>query len=283
MENARIENLKRWAKQIRFDILMMLNMARSGHLGGSLSAADVVTALYFYKMSHNPKDPRWADRDRFVLSKGHAAPVQYAALARTGYIPLKELTTLRRLSSLLQGHPSTITPGVEVVTGSLGQGLSMANGMALALRLDRKPGRVYVLLGDGEVQEGQIWEAAMSSSHYRLDNLCAILDYNGFQIDGAVTDIMNILPLKEKWQAFGWNVLEIDGHNMEEIVSALDEAETVKGRPTMIIAKTIKGKGASIFEGKYQYHGVAPTDEELKKALNEMGVSPEGWPEKTIF
>lgn len=282
MEKASIEDLKRWARQLRVDLLIMLNRARSGHLGGSLSVADIVTTLYFYKMRHNPKDPKWPERDRFILSKGHAAPTQYAALARCGYIPLKELETLRRLGSILQGHPSTITPGIEVPTGSLGQGLSIANGVALALKLDRRPSRVYVLLGDGEVQEGQVWEAAMSSGHYRLDNLCAILDYNGFQIDGAVKEIMDIEPIKEKWEAFGWKVLEIDGHNIGEIILALDEAERVKGRPTMIIARTVKGKGASIFEGKYQYHGVAPTDEELKKALDEMGVSQEGWPVRLV-
>lgn len=282
MEKTAIENLKRWARQLRVDVLMMLNRAGSGHLGGSLSVADIVATLYFYKMRHNPKEPKWPERDRFILSKGHAAPTQYAALARCGYFPIEGLTTLRRLGSYLQGHPSIITPGVEIATGSLGQGLSIANGMALGLRLDRRPSRVYVLLGDGEVQEGQVWEAAMSSGHYRLDNLCAILDYNGFQIDGAVKEIMDIEPLREKWEAFGWNVLEIDGHNIGEIISALVEAERVKGKPTMIIARTVKGKGASIFEGKYQYHGVAPTAEELKRALDEMGVSQEGWPERLV-
>lgn len=283
MIKTNIENLKNWARQLRLDVLMMLNKAKSGHTGGSLSAADIVTALYFYKMKHNSKDPQWQERDRFVLSKGHAAPIQYAALSRSGYFHPKELLTLRKLGSILQGHPNMrCTPGVEVCTGSLGQGLSMANGMALGLRLDKRASRVYVLLGDGEVEEGQVWEAAMSSAHYRLDNICAIIDFNGFQIDGAITDIMNIEPLSQKWKAFNWHVLMIDGHDMGQIVKALDEAETIKGKPTMIIARTVKGKGVSIFEGKYQYHGVPPSDEELKKSLEELGVSAEGWPERLI-
>lgn len=283
MTKPDIENLKKWARQLRLDVLMMLNKAKSGHTGGSLSAADIVTSLYFYKMRYDPQNPKWEDRDRFVLSKGHAAPIQYAALARCGYFSPKEMRTLRKLGSILQGHPDMkCTPGIEVCTGSLGQGLSMANGMALALRLDKKASRVYALLGDGEVEEGQIWEAAMSAAHYKLDNICAILDFNGFQIDGAVTDVMNVEPLTEKWKAFGWHVLMIDGHDMEQIIHALDEAETIKGQPTMIIARTVKGKGVSIFEGKYQYHGVPPSDEELKKSLEELGVSAEGWPERVI-
>lgn len=283
MTKPDIENLKKWARQLRLDVLMMLNKAKSGHTGGSLSAADIVAALYFYKMRHDPKNTKWEDRDRFVLSKGHAAPIQYAALARCGYFSPKELLTLRKLGSILQGHPDMkCTPGIEVCTGSLGQGLSMANGMALALRLDKKASRVYALLGDGEVEEGQIWEAAMSAAHYKLDNICAILDFNGFQIDGAVTDVMNIEPLSAKWAAFGWHVLMIDGHDMEQIISALNESETIKGQPTMIIARTVKGKGVSIFEGKYQYHGIPPSDEELKKSMEELGVSAEGWPERLV-
>ncbi|MBI3756256.1 MAG: transketolase [Deltaproteobacteria bacterium] len=281
MTKPNTEDLKKWAKQLRLDVLMMLNKAKSGHTGGSLSAADIVTALYFYKMRHNPKDTKWPDRDRFVLSKGHAAPIQYAALARCGYFSPKELPTLRRFGAILQGHPDMkCTPGIEVCTGSLGQGLSMANGMALALRLDKRASRVYALMGDGEQEEGQVWEAAMSAAHYKLDNLCAIVDFNGFQIDGAVTDVMNIEPLSEKWRAFGWHVLMIDGHDMEQIVKALDDAEKIKGQPTMIIARTVKGKGVSIFEGKYQYHGVPPSDDELKKSLEELGMSADGWPER---
>ncbi|MBI5681646.1 MAG: transketolase [Deltaproteobacteria bacterium] len=278
-----IEYLKRQAKQLRVDVLMMLNISKSGHTGGSLSSADIVATLYFYKMRHNSKEPDWQERDRFVLSKGHAAPILYAALARCGYFEPKELKTLRRLGSILQGHPDMkSTPGVDVSTGSLGQGLSMANGIAMALRLDKSPSRVYALMGDGEVEEGQVWEAAMSSAHYKLDNLCAVVDFNGFQIDGAVTDIMNIEPLSNKWEAFGWHVLMIDGHDIIEIIKALDTAEGIKGKPTVIIARTIKGKGCSIFEGKYQYHGIPPSDEELKTAFKELGVSGQGWPEELI-
>lgn len=281
MTKPNTENLKKWARQLRLDVLMMLNRAKSGHTGGSLSAADIITALYFYKMRHNSKDMKWPDRDRFVLSKGHAAPIQYAALARCGYFSPKELPTLRRLGAILQGHPDMkCTPGIEVCTGSLGQGLSMANGMALALKLDKKSSRVYALMGDGEQEEGQVWEAAMSAAHYKLDNLCGIVDFNGFQIDGAVTDVMNIEPLTQKWTAFGWHVMMIDGHDMEQIVKALDDAERIKDKPTMIIARTVKGKGVSIFEGKYQYHGVPPSDDELKKSLEELGMSAEGWPER---
>lgn len=284
MTKPDMEQLKKHAKQLRLDVLMMLNKAKSGHTGGSLSAADIITALYFYKMRHNPKDVKWPDRDRFVLSKGHAAPIQYAALARCGYFSPKELLTLRKLGTILQGHPDMkCTPGIEVCTGSLGQGLSMANGMALALRLDKKSSRVYTLMGDGEQEEGQVWEAAMSAAHYKLDNLCAIIDFNGFQIDGAVTDVMNIEPLTQKWTAFGWHVMMIDGHDIGQIVKALDDAETIKGCPTMIIARTVKGKGVSIFEGKYQYHGVPPSDEELKKSLEELGMSAEGWPERVAL
>jgi len=268
-----IEKLKSLARTIRIDILKMLNQAGSGHTGGSLSAVEIIVSLYFYKMHHNPQNPKWPDRDRFVLSKGHGAPALYATLARSGYFDLSELNNLRKLGSILQGHPDMkVTPGVEISTGSLGQGLSMANGMALALKLDKRAARVYVLMGDGENQEGQIWEAAMAAAHYRLDNLCGIIDYNGLQIDGPVNEIMKIEPIRDKWLAFGWEVFEIDGHNFAEIISALDQAETVKNKPCLILAHTIKGKGVSFFEGKVEYHGVAPTDEELKKALFELGV-----------
>lgn len=271
-KTADIKTLQDMARTIRVDILKMLSEAGSGHTGGSLSAADIVTAIYFSKMRYNPKDPEWKERDRFVLSKGHAAPLLYAALARAGYFPLEMLSTLRKIGSPLQGHPNCRSlPGIEVSTGSLGQGLSVANGMAIGLRLDRIPARVYCLLGDGEVQEGQVWEAAMTAAHYGLDNLCAIIDNNGLQIDGPVEEVMRVSPLPEKWKAFGWHVIEIDGHNMAEILNALDEAEGIKGKPTIIIAHTIKGKGVSIFEGKVEYHGVAPTPDELAKALKELG------------
>lgn len=269
---ADIAFLKEMARRIRIEIVKMLAKAGSGHTGGSLSAADIVACLYFYKMRHKPENPKWHERDRFVLSKGHAAPVLYAALALSGYFDIALLDTLRRINSPLQGHPCCKSlPGVEVSTGSLGQGLSVANGMALGLRLDGLNSRVYCLLGDGEIQEGQVWEAAMSASHYRLDNLCAIVDNNDLQIDGACSEVMNIYPIDKKFQAFGWNVLNINGNEVEEIVSALDEAEKVKGKPTVIVAKTVKGKGVSIFEGKAEYHGVAPTAEELEIALKELG------------
>ncbi|MBI4690985.1 MAG: transketolase [Nitrospirae bacterium] len=266
-----INFLRRQAKTVRIEILEMLTEAGSGHTGGSLSAADVVTALYFYKMRHNPKDPLWKERDRFILSKGHAAPLLYAALSLSGYFDKSLLGTLRKIGSPLQGHPcSKLLPGVEISTGSLGQGLSIANGIALGLRMDGLNSRVYCLLGDGEIQEGQIWEAAMSASHYSLDNLCAIIDNNGLQIDGCCHDVMTIEPIVNKWIAFGWNVIDINGHDIGAILDALDEAETIKGKPTVIVARTVKGKGVSFFEGKVQYHGVAPTHEELKKALREL-------------
>jgi len=263
--------LREKAKTLRIEILKMLTEAGSGHTGGSLSAADIVTALYFYKMRHHPNDPKWIERDRFILSKGHAAPVLYAALALSGYFDKSLLSTLRKLGSPLQGHPcSRKLPGIEISTGSLGQGLSIANGIAMGLKLDSLSSRVYCLLGDGEIQEGQVWEAAMTASHYNLDNLCAIIDNNGLQIDGHCCDVMCVEPIVNKWAAFGWHVLDINGHDMEAIVSALNEAGTLKGKPTMIVARTVKGKGVSFFEGKVEYHGLAPTHEELEKALKEL-------------
>ena len=275
MKNAGVKpdiaSLKEKAKILRIEILKMLTEAGSGHTGGSLSAADVVAALYFYKMRHDPSNPKWPERDRFVLSKGHAAPVLYGALALSGYFDKKLLGTLRKIGSPLQGHPcSRKLPGIEISTGSLGQGLSIANGMALGLKLDGLPSRVYCLLGDGEIQEGQVWEAAMTAAHYKLDNICAIIDNNGLQIDGHCRDVMYIEPIVKKWEAFGWHVIDINGHDMEAVVHALDEAESVKNKPTMIVARTIKGKGVSFFEGKVEYHGIAPTSEELEKALKEL-------------
>jgi transketolase len=259
------------AKALRIEILAMLTEAGSGHTGGSLSAADIVAALYFYKMRHNPQEPSWKERDRFILSKGHAAPVLYAALALAGYFEKPLLGTLRKIGSPLQGHPcSKKLPGVEISTGSLGQGLSIANGIAMGLKLDGLASRVYCILGDGEIQEGQVWEAAMTASHYRLDNLCAFIDNNGLQIDGHCCDVMYIEPIVKKWEAFGWHVLDINGHAMDEIVWALNKAETVKDKPTMIVARTVKGKGVSFFEGKAEYHGIAPTHEEYEKALKEL-------------
>lgn len=264
--------LKEKARQLRVEILKMLAEAKSGHTGGSLSSADIVAALFFYKMRHKPHDPKWIKRDRFILSKGHAAPVLYAALALSGYFDSSLLKTLRKIGSPLQGHPcSTKLPGVEISTGSLGQGLSIANGIALGLKLDGSRSRVYCLLGDGETQEGQVWEAAMTAAHYKLDNLCAFIDNNGLQIDGHCCDVMHIEPIVNKWEAFGWNVIDIDGHDMKAVVAALNDAETVKGKPTMIVARTVKGKGVSFFEGKVEYHGLAPSREELEMALKELG------------
>jgi transketolase len=266
-----IQKLNTIAKHVRLTILHMLNQAGSGHTGGSLSAVDVAVAIYFSKMRFNPKDPLWKDRDRFILSKGHAAPLLYAIMAEAGYFPKEEVATLRTIESPFQGHPCCKRlPGVEVSTGSLGQGLSVANGMALGLRLDDNPARVYCIMGDGEIQEGQIWEAAMTAAHYKIDNLCAVVDNNGLQIDGPVETVMGIAPVHDKWEAFGWHVIDVDGHDMEKIVSALNEAETIKGKPTVLIANTTKGKGVSFFEGKVEYHGVAPSDDEYERAVKEI-------------
>lgn len=272
VKNRDIDFLKEQARRLRIAIVKMLTEAGSGHTGGSLSSADIVAALYFYKMSHRPKEPKWELRDRFILSKGHAAPVLYAALALTGYFDESLLKTLRKLHSPLQGHPSSkLLQGVEISTGSLGQGLSIANGIAIGLKLNSFKSRVYCLLGDGEIQEGQIWEAAMTASHYTLDNVCAIVDLNDLQIDGRCSEVMKIDPVARKWEAFGWHVFEIDGHNMEQIVNALDAAEKIRIKPSVILAKTIKGKGVSIFEDKVEYHGITPTIDELQIALKELG------------
>ena len=266
-----IKKLQSIATEVRVNILKMLAKAGSGHSGGSLSAVEILTALYFSKMRHDPKNPYWEDRDKFVLSKGHGAPVLYAVLGLSGYFSTDHFDTLRKLGSILKGHPnSTTTPGVEVCTGSLGQGLSQANGLAVAAKLDKRNTRVYVLLGDGEIQEGQVWEAAMTARHYKLSNVCAVIDHNGLQIDGPVVEIMNINPIKEKWEAFGWHTIEVDGHNFDEIFSALDEADGISDKPTAIIARTVKGKGVSFMEGKVEYHGASPTPEELERALKEL-------------
>ncbi|HHU85944.1 MAG: transketolase [Pelotomaculaceae bacterium] len=269
---AKLKELENKARILRKHIIKMTCAAGSGHPGGSLSAADIVAALYFHELRLDPSRPDWPDRDRFVLSKGHAAPVLYAALAERGFFPVEELLNLRKLGSRLQGHPDMRkVPGVEMSTGSLGQGLSAANGMALAARLDRRDYRVYVLLGDGEIQEGQIWEASMAAAHYKLDNVTAFLDHNGYQIDGPVREVMSPEPVAAKWRAFGWHVIEIDGHNLSEILSALAEAKTVRGRPTMIVAETVKGRGVSFMEGQVDWHGVAPKPAERDRALAELG------------
>ena len=268
----KVKELEATAVKLRRHIIEMTCAAASGHPGGSLSAADIITVLYFYKLRHNPKDPAWADRDRFVMSKGHAAPVLYAALAEAGYFPVDYLKTLRRLGSSLQGHIDMLSlPGIEMSTGSLGQGLSAANGMALAARLDKKDFRVYCLLGDGECQEGQVWEAAMTSAHRKLDRLTAIIDHNKYQIDGRIEDIKSLHPFADKWKAFGWNVLSCDGHKIQSIIEALEKAESHKGKPTVIIAETVKGKGVSFMEqNPLDYHGKAPTQDEEIKALCEL-------------
>ncbi len=259
------------AKAIRRHIVTMLGEAGSGHPGGSLSAADLVAALYFKVMRVDPEDPQNPDRDRFVLSKGHGAPVLYAALAERGFFPVEDLKTLRKLGSKLQGHPDMRkVPGVDMSTGSLGQGLSVANGMALAGKLDKKDFRVYVLLGDGEIQEGQIWEAAMAAAHYKLDNLTAFLDHNKMQIDGNIEEVMSPEPVADKWRAFGWHVIEIDGHNMEQILNAIEEAKKTAGKPTIIVAKTVKGKGVSFMEDQVGWHGKAPSPEQVEEALKEL-------------
>ncbi|MDS1030594.1 transketolase [Bacillota bacterium LX-D] len=271
MNQELIKDLETKAKNIRRDIISMIGEAGSGHPGGSLSGADIVAALYFHVLKIDPKKPDWAERDRFVLSKGHAAPLLYAALAEKGYFPKEDLLTLRKLGSKLQGHPDLRkVPGVEMSTGSLGQGFSAAVGMALAAKLDRKSSKVYVLLGDGETQEGIVWEAAMAAAHYKLNNLIAFVDHNGLQIDGFCEDIMGVDPMHEKWQSFGWYVLNIDGHNMEEIIHAVREAQQVQVKPVAIIAKTVKGKGVSFMENQVGWHGVAPKPEEIQKALQEL-------------
>ena len=266
------EELKSMAKNIRADIVTMLTESASGHPGGSLSAADIVTTLFFKEMNIDPSYDKNPNRDRFVLSKGHAAPVLYSALARKGFFDVEELKTLRKFGSRLQGHPSMkCLPGVDMSTGSLGQGISTAVGMALAGKLDNKDYRVYTLLGDGELEEGQVWEAAMCAAHYKLDNLTAFIDFNGLQIDGDITKVMNPTPIDTKFEAFGWNVMIIDGHSIEEIIDALEKAKNHKGQPTAIVCKTVKGKGVSFMENQAGWHGNAPNKEQCEKALAEIG------------
>jgi transketolase len=269
--NLSAAELKTMAKKLRRHVITMTATAGSGHPGGSLSAADIITALYFKLLRYNPENPRWSDRDRFILSKGHAAPILYAALAEAGYFPVAELATLRKLDSRLQGHAdSKFTPGVEMSAGSLGMGLSFAIGVALAARLDSKTYRTYVLLSDGECEEGQTWEAALSAAHFELDNLTAIVDNNGIQLSGRTCDIMNLEPFVRKWQAFGWHTIDIDGHDFDQILSACQRAEKTRNKPTVIIARTIKGKGVSFMENNVAFHGKAPTWEETERALKEL-------------
>ncbi len=263
--------LRAIAKDIRVDIIRMLVEAGSGHPGGSLSCTDMLVALFFHKMRHRPVDPNWIDRDRFVLSKGHCVPALYATLARAGYFSREELLSLRKLNGRLQGHPDrNRLPGIEASTGSLGQGLSIAQGMALAGKISRKPYRVYCVISDGECQSGQVWEAAMAAPKFKLDNLCALLDYNKVQLSGEIKDIMNVEPLLDKWRAFNWNAIEIDGHDFQAIIRALDDAEKVSEKPTLILCHTTKGKGVSFMEGKWEWHGKAPNREEGERAVQEL-------------
>ena len=266
-----IKALEKTAAEVRVGIVKAIHNAGSGHPGGSLSAADIVTALYFDEMNIDPAQPKMAGRDKFILSKGHAGPVQYSALAVKGYYPMEDFMQLRKIGSKFQGHPDmNKVPGIEMSTGSLGQGFSVAGGMAMANKLDKNPGRVYVLLGDGEIQEGIVWEAAMSAAHYKLDNLVGILDWNGLQIDGKNEDVITVAPVVEKFESFGWNVIQIDGHDFQQILDAFKKARECKGQPTMIVAKTIKGKGVSFMENQASWHGAAPNDEQYEIAMNDL-------------
>jgi transketolase len=266
-----VQLLQEKANAVRIGIIESTHAAKSGHPGGSLSCTELITYLYFHRMNVDPLNPKWEDRDRFVLSKGHCAPALYAALAHRGFFDPSRLTELRKLGSFLQGHPDMkTTPGVDMSTGSLGQGISAACGMAMTAKATNKNWRVYTLLGDGECEEGQVWEAAMFASHYKLDNLIAFVDFNGYQIDGAVTDVMNPTPIDEKFASFGWHTLVIDGHDFEAIDAAVEEALKIKDKPCAVIMKTVKGKGVSFMENNYKWHGVATNDEQKELALNEL-------------
>lgn len=270
MKRPDILELKKKAIDIRKDILKMLMIAGSGHTGGSLSTVEILIALYYYKLKNDPKNPSWKERDRFLLSKGHGCPALYAVLADKGYFSKDKLWTLRKFGSQLQGHPQIGLSGIEASSGSLGQGLSISNGIALANRLDKSDARVYCLMGDGETNEGQVWEAVMTASHYKLDSVCAIIDFNGLQIDGFCCEVMDMGPYLHKWVDFGWNAIETDGHDVEKMMDALDEAEKTKGKPTVIVAHTVKGKGVSFVENKVEWHGIAPKKEEYEKAIKEL-------------
>lgn len=271
MDKAKITELKRIATNVRKSAITAVHAANSGHPGGSLSIADVLTLLYFEVMNVDPKNPKNPDRDRFVLSKGHCAPGLYGVLAERGFFPKEDIKTFRKTGSYLQGHPDMKgVPGVDMSSGSLGQGISAANGMALAGKIDGKSYRVYTILGDGELEEGQVWEAAMYAPHYKLDNLTAFVDFNGLQIDGDISKVMNPLPIDEKFKSFGWHVIVCDGHDFEAMLCAINEAKETKGKPTMIILKTIKGKGVSFMENNPAWHGSAPNDEQYQQAMDEL-------------
>jgi len=271
MEQSKLQKLQDAARNIRLGIIESTHAAKSGHPGGSLSISDVMAYLYFEELNIDPANPNWPDRDRLVMSKGHCAPVLYSALANRGYFPVEELKTLRKMGTRLQGHPDmTLTPGVDMSSGSLGLGISSACGMALAGKIANKDYRVYAIVGDGESEEGQVWEACMFAAHYKLDNLCVVVDWNGLQIDGPIAEVMNPTPHDKKLEAFGFHVISIDGHDMNAIEAAFEEAKTVKGKPTAIIAKTVKGKGVSFMENKVNWHGAAPNDEQYAQAVAEL-------------
>jgi transketolase len=271
VSDERAAELEKAANKLRYDIVMMIGAGKPGHLGGSCSIAEIVAVLYFHKMRQDCSNPKWPDRDRLILSKGHAALAQYAALAECGYFPKEELKTLKQLGTMLQGHPEMLRmPGIEANTGALGQGLSIACGMALAGKLDKKDYRVYCIVGDGEIAEGQIWEASLGAAYYKLDNLVAILDKNEVQATGPIVERYDTNPHPEKWRAFGWEVMEIDGHNIRQIADALDKADKVKGRPIMIVAHTVKGKGVPFAEGKAAYHHGIMTQEEYETAREQF-------------
>lgn len=277
MTNDEMILLQKTAVKVRMDALTAVFSARSGHPGGSLSAADVLTYLYFKGMNIDPKNPKMEERDRFVLSKGHITPGLYGTLAERGYFPVEDLKTFRQVDSYLQGHPDMKgVPGVDMSTGSLGQGISAACGMAKSAKIYGKDYRVYAIMGDGELEEGQVWEAAMFASHYKLDNLCAFIDLNGLQIDGNIKEVMSPYPVDEKFKAFGWNVIVIDGHNFEEIEKAFNEAKLCKGKPTAVICNTFKGKGVSFMENNYAWHGASPDEKQYEQAMNELRAQLEG-------
>ena len=271
MKITQVEQLQKMAKTVRKEIIEQVYKAQSGHPGGSLSIADILTVLYFNELNIDPKNPKWDNRDRVVLSKGHCSPALYSCLANRGFFEIKELEEFRSIEGKLQGHPDmNKVVGVDMTTGSLGQGLSAANGMAISAKLDKKNYRVYCILGDGEIEEGQIWEAAMASSKYKLDNLCVVIDNNNLQIDGTIGEVMNSYPIDEKFKSFGFQVINIDGHNIEEIIKSFEVAKNIKDRPICIIAKTIKGKGISFMENEVQWHGKAPNEEQYKQAIKEL-------------
>lgn len=271
LEEMEVVKLQEKAKKVREDIMEEVYHAKSGHPGGSLSIADILTVLYFKEMKINPENPNWEDRDRLILSKGHCSPALYSCLANRGFFPVEDLKTFRNINSYLQGHPDkNKVPGVDMTTGSLGQGLSCANGMAIAGKMNQKDYRVYCILGDGEIEEGQVWEAAMAANKYKLDNLCIVIDNNNLQIDGTIEEVMSSYPIDEKFRSFGFEVIHIDGHDIEEIIKAFEVAKNIKNKPTCIIAKTIKGKGISFMENQVGWHGKAPNEEQYKQAIQSL-------------